>query len=336
MVRDFEALRCCNTLGRCCIATCYVPVTRTEIRNDSRPFALIIVSMNEGDHGSVWRRRRLLLKSAMAAATMPLLPVRAERGTLRIGLTPVFLDDQLSFLTRWRTWFERRLKRPVSFVQRGSYREVLDLIRGGKIDFAWICGYPYVRYRRELRLVAVPLWRGRPYYQSYLVVPHDDRKSESLTDLRGKVFSYSDPDSNSGYLYPQYRLASLGENPTTFFSRSFFTWGHRKVIEAVGVGLADGGAVDGYVWETLAEVHPALTSATRIIERSPEFGHPPFAARVDIAESELQQFRAVLISMQSDDEGSELLRLMRLDGFVAGQQSLFDEIARMAARVRRT
>lgn len=268
-------------------------------------------------------------------AAMPLLPARAEAGTLRIGLTPVFLDDQLSFLTRWRVWLERRLKQPVVFVQRGSYREVLDLIRGGKIDFAWVCGYPYVRYRHELRLVAVPLWRGRPYYQSYLIVPAVDTRSASLADLRGKVFSYSDPDSNSGYLYPQYRLTMLGENPTTFFSRNFFTWAHRKVVEAVGVGLADGGAVDGYVWETLAEFHPKLTGATRIIERSPDLGHPPFVARPDIPAAQLQQFRTALLGMPADPEGAELLRLLRLDGFVAGQPALFDEIARMAARVRR-
>jgi len=265
---------------------------------------------------------------------MPLLPAHAERGALRIGLTPVFLDDQLSFLTRWRTWLERRLQRPVAFVQRGNYREVLDLVRGGKIDFAWVCGYPYVRYRRDLRLVAVPLWRGRPYYQSYLIVPADDEKTNSLSDLRGKVFAYSDPDSNSGFLYPQYRLTALGENPSTFFSRIFFTWGHRKVVEAVGVGLADGGAVDGYVWETLAEVQPALTDATRVIERSPDLGHPPFVARPDIDAAELRQFRAALLDMPGDAEGAELLHLLRLDGFIAGHPSLFDEIARMAVRVR--
>lgn len=306
-----------------------------EIEDDVAPFTLIIVAMSHGNCRSATLRRRVFLQSALAMAAMPLLPARAEAGALRIGLTPVFLDDQLSFLTRWRVWLERRLKRPVVFVQRGNYREVLDLIRGGKIDFAWICGYPYVRYRHELRLVAVPLWRGRPYYQSYLIVPADDAKSNSLTDLRGKVFAHSDPESNSGYLYPQYRLTTLGENPATFFSRSFFTWSHRKVVEAVGVGLADGGAVDGYVWETLAEFHPKLTGGTRIIERSPEFGHPPFAARSDISELELQQFRAALLGMPADEEGAELLRLLRLDGFVAGQLSLFDEIKRMAARVRR-
>jgi phosphonate transport system substrate-binding protein len=292
--------------------------------------------MNAGDHRSALSRRRIFLQSALALAAMPLLPAAANADALRIGLTPVFLDDQVSFLARWRVWLERRLKRSVVFVQRGSYREVLDLIRGGKLDFAWVCGYPYVRYRHELRLVAVPLWRGRPYYQSYLIVPADDRKTGNLAELRGKVFAYSDPDSNSGFLYPQFRLTTQGENPTTFFSRSFFTWGHRKVVEAVAVGLADGGAVDGYVWETLAEFNPALTNATRVIERSPEFGHPPFVARPDIPAAELQRFRAALLEMPADDEGAHLLKLLRLDGFVPGQPALFDEIARMAARVRRT
>lgn len=292
--------------------------------------------MTSKDSFAADRRRRTLLKSVLAVAVMPLQRVGAEsNNVLRIGLTPVFLDDQVSFLARWRGWLERHLKRPVAFVQRGNYREVLDLILGGKIDFAWICGYPYVRHRRELRLVAVPLWRGHPTYQSYLIVPADDRKTNGLAELRGKVFAYSDPDSNSGFLYPRYRLTTLGENPATFFSRSFFTWAHRKVVEAVGVGLAEGGAVDGYVWETLAEFHPTLTGTTRVIERSPDLGHPPFVARHDIPLVELQRFREALYGMSADAEGAELLRLLRLDGFIAGQPSLFDEIARMAARMGR-
>ncbi|GAB6050444.1 phosphate/phosphite/phosphonate ABC transporter substrate-binding protein [Hydrogenophilus islandicus] len=281
------------------------------------------------------RSRRLFLRTAVALAAAPAFAVRADLEPLRIGITPVFLDDQVSFLTRWRRWFEERLERPVHFVQRGSYREVVDLLLGGKLDFAWICGYPYVRYRHVLRLVAVPLWRGQPLYQSYLIVPADDRKTTSIIELRGKVFAYSDPDSNSGYLYPQYLLTLHGENPVTFFSRTFYTWAHRKVIEAVGVGLADGGAVDGYVWETLAEFHPQITAATRIFARSPDLGHPPFVARRDLGQAELEQFQSLLFTMATDPEGASLLRLMRLDGFAAGEPSLYDAIAEMAEQTGR-
>ncbi|PKO37475.1 MAG: ABC transporter substrate-binding protein [Betaproteobacteria bacterium HGW-Betaproteobacteria-6] len=241
----------------------------------------------------------------------------------------------MSFLGKWRSWLEQKLGRSVVFVQRGNYREIVDLLRSGKIDFAWLCGYPYIRHRHEFRLVAVPLWRGQPLYQSYLIVPADDRRTKSIGELRGKVFAYSDPDSNSGYLYPQYVLNQQGEKPSTFFSRTFFTWAHRKVVEAVGVGLADGGAVDGYVWDTLAEVRPDLTAATRIIDRSPLLGYPPFVARGDIPTRELERFRQVLLGMAEDPQGGELLGRLRLDGFTAGQPSLFDGIARMAAKVGR-
>ena len=277
--------------------------------------------------------RRSFLCAIGAAAALHLLPARAEAPPIRIGLTPVFLDDQMRFLGQWRQWLERKLGRAVVFVQRGSYREIVDLVRAHKLDFAWVCGYPFVRYRNEMTLLAVPLWRGQPTYQSYIIVPANDTRSTSLSALRGRVFAYSDPDSNSGYLYPRYLLTTQGETPDNFFARSFFTWAHRKVVEAVGVALADGGAVDGYVWETLAESHPDLTRATRIIDRSPSLGYPPFVARADIPVDELNRFRTVLLEMADDPGGLELLHRLRLDGFTVGEPELYDEIAHMAARV---
>lgn len=270
----------------------------------------------------------------MLPAAMPRAAVATD--ALRIGLTPVFLDDQVSFTARWRRWLEEQLDRPVVFVQRGNYREVVDLVRGGKIDCAWLCGYPYSRFRRELRLVAVPLWRGQPHYQSYLIADSRSPGIGSLADLRGKVFAYSDPDSNSGYLYPQHALVQAAENPTTYFSRTFFTWAHRKVVEAVSLGLASGGAVDGYVWETLVEIAPELTGGTRIIEKSPHFGYPPFVARQDFPDTELQRVRAVLLGMASNTEGAALLGRLKLDGFIPGTPSLYDSIVRMAEKVRRS
>lgn len=289
----------------------------------------IIATMSSPNSG-----RRNFLLGAAALTTVPSLALATELPPIRIGLTPVFLDDQINFLARWRAWLEERLGRNVTFVQRGNYREIVDLVLGGKLDFAWICGYPYVRHRRDLKLVAVPLWHGKPLYQSYLIVPAFDSTSRSLLDLRGKIFAYSDPDSNSGYLYPRYSLTMRGENPANFFSRTFFTWAHRKVVEVVGVGLADGGAVDGYVWEALSSSHPQLTGATRIIERSPLLGHPPLVARPNIPAGDLARFRAALVTMAQDAQGAELLKELHLDGFVEGEPALFDDIARMAKAVK--
>lgn len=253
-----------------------------------------------------------------------------------MGLTPVFLDNQVAFLNTWRGYLQSRLQRPVQFVQRGSYRDVVGLLQQGQLDFAWLCGYPFVRNERQLKLLAVPLYRGEPLYQSYLIVPATDRGTTTLLDLRGKVFAYSDPDSNSGHLFPLYSLLKMRESPNTFFARTFFTWGHRKVVDAVGVGLAQGGAVDGYVWDTLALLHPQLTSRTRIVERSPQFGFPPFVARASVAAADFAAMQAVLLGMTADDEGHALLKRLNLDGFAAGRPELFDSVRAMARLVDAT
>lgn len=272
----------------------------------------------------------LLLWGSAASVAAP-----TKSPPLRIGLTPVFLDDQSAFLGRWSNYLAHKLGRDVVFFKRGSYREISEMLRAGGLDFAWTCGLPYVRNRGTLTLVAAPLYKGRPLYQSYLIVPASDRATRSLRDLRGKVFAFSDPDSNSGYLYPTYLLAQLGESNATFYKKTFFTWAHRKVVEAVASGLADGGAVDGYVWDTLRLYHPELTDRTRIVQRSPEFGHTPIVARKSLRARELLAMRDVLVNMAADAEGRELLRQLNLDGFAFAPDSerLYDGIERMARAV---
>lgn len=248
---------------------------------------------------------------------------------LVIGLTPVFLDDQAAFLASWQAYLADRLGRPVHFVQRNSYAEITELLLRGEIGFAWLCGYPYVRNIESLTLVAVPLYEGKPLYRSYLIVPARDRNTREIRDLRGGVFAYSDPDSNSGYLYPRYHLLTLGESPNNFFGKTFFTWSHRKVIEAVASGLAAGGAVDGYVWDKMMHELPDLTSRTRVVERSPEFGFPPVVAGSAVTEEEVILLREVLTTMHNDPEGLRLLERIHLDGFTPGTPDLYDGIARM-------
>ena len=118
---------------------------------------------------------RVLLSTIVVAGWLLLADTNAESvdatRSLQIGLTPVFLDDRVAFLRKWQSYLEGRLARPVRFVQRQTYREVTELVVNGSIDVAWLCGFPYVRFREQLRLLAVPLYNGQPLYQSYLIVP---------------------------------------------------------------------------------------------------------------------------------------------------------------------
>ncbi len=245
----------------------------------------------------------------------------------RIGLTPVILTDQTSFLKDWQSYLTTHLGEPVKFVQRQTYKEITELLLAGQLDAAWLCGYPYVVHRGELKLLSVPIFRGSPKYHSYLIVPAADIKSRGLLDLKEKVFVYSDPDSNSGYLYPQVELIKAGIEPRYFFSKTFFAWSHRGVVTAVADGLARGGAVDSYVWETLAEKEPNLASRTRIVSKSPEYGFPPLVIPRGLERRRAGKLQQALLDMSSDPVGAELLHRLNLGGFIVGSDELYDGIA---------
>jgi phosphonate transport system substrate-binding protein len=91
--------------------------------------------------------------------------------------------------------------------------------------------------------------------------------------------------------------------------------------------------VDGYVWETLRLASPEITVRTRVADKSPEFGHPPIAARASLAPDEVHALQGVLTGMVSDVEGRALLSRLNLDGFTPGDDGLFASIDRMRLEV---
>lgn len=274
-----------------------------------------------------------LLKLMLVALWLAAACFGAQGSTqaraIRFAMTPAFLHDQHALLAEWRGYLETRLKRPVEFVQRDRYRETMDLLQQQKVEFAWICDYPYVMLKNEVRLLAVALNEGQPTYSSYLIVQARDTQTRSVSDLKGGVFAYADPYSNTGYLVPRFEIKRSGADPATFFKRTFFTWSHRKAIDAVAAGLAQGAAVDSYVWDVLNKVRPDITAKTRIAWRSQDFGFPPLVAHINVPEPDFVNMQKVLMGMKDDAQGRALLARLKLDGFIAGTPKLYDGVSEM-------
>ena len=278
------------------------------------------------------RNRRLLLSGACLAMTGLIgLPRKSAAAApkIRVGMTPAFLHDQHGLLAEWRDYMADSLRRPVEFVQRDSYRETMDLLRLEKLEFAWVCDYPYLHLKDTVRLLAVPLYQGKPFYRAYLIVRQDSTDVTSIANLEGSVFAYADPYSNTGYLAPRYEIRQLGRDPASFFRKTFFTWSHRKVVEAVASGLARGGAVDSYIWETLAHVEPALAKRTRVVSRSPDYGFPPFVAHRSVSQGDFQLMQSHLLGTAGTERGRKLLARLYLDGFTTGSPRIYDSVAQM-------
>jgi phosphate/phosphite/phosphonate ABC transporter binding protein len=260
----------------------------------------------------------------------------AEAERLRFGLTPVMLTNDLDLLNALVAYLAEATGYAVELISRRTYQEITSLLVSGQLDAAWICGYPYVQYRRQLELVAIPLWNGRPVYQSYLITAAD-RDAREIGDLEGDIHAFSDPDSNSGYLVTRALMRERKLDPAVFFRKTIFTYGHRNVIRAVASRLAQSGSVDGYVWEVVRELEPDLVAATRPMRKSEWLGFPPIATSKALAGTpKLAALGRALRSMPLDDGGRRVLDMLRLSGFGDPDDSVFDAIAAKMDLIRST
>lgn len=271
------------------------------------------------------RVSRRLVIAALAATTIS-RPTIAAGSPLRLGLTPVFVSDDVALLARLQDYLRAATGDAVELTMRRTYQEITALLVSAQLDAAWICGFPFVRFRNRLDLVAVPHWRGDPLYRSYLIARRG-RGASSWRDLEGDTHAFSDPDSNSGWLATVALLARTGAAPPErFFRRTLFTYGHRNVVRAVGSGLVGSGSVDGYVLEVLAETEPELAGQVEIVERSAWHGFPPVAAPRAGDPARTTTIRRALLAMDKDPVGRDVLDRLKLDGFAEEPVSLYDSI----------
>jgi phosphonate transport system substrate-binding protein len=227
-------------------------------------------------------------------------------------------------------YLAKRLNRKVELVQRKTYREVNHLLKRGLIDIAFICSGPYAAGKDEdgFELLAAPEISGSHSYQSYLIVNKSSPYRE-LSDLRGKIFAFTDHESNTGRLVPLYWLALMDERPETFFSKSVFTYSHDNSIMATAKGLVDGAAVDGLIWEYFNQTKPDVTSKTRVIRKSEPYGMPPVVASSSLSRPMKDRVRHVLLTAHEDPDGRKILDGLKIDRFIEPQDDWYDSIRQM-------
>jgi phosphonate transport system substrate-binding protein len=235
----------------------------------------------------------------------------------------------------------RKIGGSVKIVQRRSYQEINELIKNNELDFAFVCSGAYIDGNSEfgMKLLVVPVVYNKTTYNSYIIV-HNESNFTDITDLRGKKFAFSDPLSNTGKLYPTYRLYLINETPDSFFGKDeqgknnwFYTYSHDNSIIAVAEKLAEGAAVDSLVYEYMKETHPDIIAKTRILEISPPFGIPPIVVSKDIDPFLEEKLRTIFLDMNSDEEGIKFLANVRVDRFTQPNDSAYDSIREMRKHV---
>lgn len=232
-------------------------------------------------------------------------------------------------------YLARKLDRPVELLQRPTYAEINELLRTGQADVGFVCGGAYVEGEREqyLELLAAPEIGGVTTYQALIIVPAAS-PAGSFNDLRGQRFAFTDPLSNSGRLYAQYRLAQMDETPESYFGEIIYTYSHDNSVRAVAEGIVDGATVDSLVFDALVRTEPELGRQLRVIEHSADFGIPPVVVHPDLHPALKTALAQALLDMHQDPQGRQALATLYVDQFTPPDPAAYETIRQMAAQVR--
>ncbi len=256
------------------------------------------------------------------------LPTSEQNGTvpLRVAIAAVISPKgTIESYSPFLKYLETKLNRPVDLIQRRTYLEINSLIEHGEVDLAFVCTSAYVQGRDTfgMELLVAPRVNGETIYHSLLIVPVNST-AQSMVDLRGKVFAFTDPISLSGRVYPTFLVHQLGATPETFFARTFYTYSHDEAIRAVVNGLADGAAVDSLVYEFAVRRDPSLKEKLRVIHKSPAFGVPPVVVSPLIRPQVKMELQSLLLSMVDDPAAQQALASIGVDRFVPVSDELYE------------
>lgn len=258
-----------------------------------------------------------------------------DRPAMRVAVAAMISPKETSIYYRELIdYLGAKIDRDVELIQRKTYGEVNELLAKRRIDLAFICTGPFVTEadRYGIEAIATPIVRGKPFYHAYLIV-NKESEYQSLADLQGRDFAFTDPDSNTGALVPRYWLRQLDATPETFFRSFTYTYSHDNAIMAVAKNLVDGATVDGHMWEYYQQRNAFYSSKTRVIKKSEPFGSPPLVVPKALDPKMKTALQNMILSMHEDPEGKRILDQLMIDYFAPPDPAWYAPVKAMLEKI---
>jgi phosphonate transport system substrate-binding protein len=252
-----------------------------------------------------------------------------EQGTQResfgqqeilIGLIPEQnIFRQRERYLRLRKYLADHLGIRVSFTSLSGYGNIIERFSAERMDGAFLGSLTYALSHRQLGVE--PLARpvnpdGTSTYRGYIFVRKDSGIREA-GDMRRKRFAFVDRATMAGYLFPIAYLKSHGiPDPWRALGQSFFAGSHDAAILAVLNHDADIGAAKNTVYDQLAGENQRIKQELVVLAASDAVPQNCLAVRRDLDPALKAALKRVLLDMERDPEGIEVLRQFGARGFV--------------------
>lgn len=261
--------------------------------------------------------------AAFSAAT-------AQTNELRVGLIP---SEDAQAMIRASTQVMEQLAAKTGMQVKpfvaNDYNGVIEALRSGKLDIAYLGPFSYVLAHQiagvDAFAVAVTKKTGRSAYQS-MVIARKDKGLNNLDSLKGRSFAFVDPSSASGHLFPKAGLMDAGFDASKGFGRVIFSGSHDASIMAVANNKVDAAAVADRIFDSAIKKGLVQREDFTVIWHSKPIPESPMVWRQNLDAGTKQKVAAALAEIKDLPWGDQGL----LDGFAPTNDQAYDVVRQTA------
>ncbi|MGI9409263.1 MAG: phosphate/phosphite/phosphonate ABC transporter substrate-binding protein [Hyphomicrobiaceae bacterium] len=284
-------------------------------------------------------RRQVIVGTTAALLTMPLSMSTARvlaqvSGQLVIAFIPQEnLEKQNADVKAITAWLSSAIKTPVRGFVTENLAAAVEALQSREADVSFMGALPYVVANQKIgaEIVLSEIYRGKPGYSGRIFVRRNG-PIRKLADLKGKAIAFSDPLSESGYLYPldlfvEQGLLQRDEAPERFFGRVFFAGGYQQAIQAVADGHVDAAGASQYADLLLS---PEQQAEVHWIAESPQIPSHGVVVRKGLAVELREKFVAAMMRLNVPKNRHLLKHVYNPDGYVAPDTAAYDGVRKLA------
>ena len=219
---------------------------------------------------------------------------------------------------------EKELGVQVKEIQASDYNAIVEALRAGKADAAYI-GSLAIAYASE-RAGAVPVAMKAPdrdkskaVYHSLLITSSKNGNINKMEDIKGKSIAFVDPESTSGNLFPTYDIikAFPSENLTSddlhtngkFFSATSYSGKHQAGLQAVIKGDVDIVPISDQILQSEIDNGNAKQEDVKVIHTSDAIPAEGFVVSKDLDQNLRSKFQKFLTQYDNADYFEKVIKV---------------------------
>lgn len=252
---------------------------------------------------------------------------------LRVALIPA--EDSRAMIRQSEhllAELEEKLGVEVEGFVAGDYNGVIESLRAGHVDVAYMGPFSYVKAAQvaEVEPFAVAETEHGVAYHSQIVV-RADSDINNIEQLRGKNFAFVAPTSTSGYVYPLVGMKEAGIDVRKDLNNVIYSGGHDGSLLAVKHGRVHAAAVADRILALAIQKGKVKKDELRVIWRSEAIPESPMVWRKELPDHFKARIRDVFLSIRDIPFGDQ----GKISGYRATDHRAYEIVQKAEALARR-